>query len=283
MKKLTDEAIEEVISSDEVMRACPAVVAKVTDAAADPDTTARDLAKIVSTDEGISAKILKLVNSAFYGMSGEISTITQATIILGMREILSLVYSIPTRSLYGSPDAGIDGKSLWEHSVLTAAISREISYFVKYQVPEEVFVAGIIHDVGKAIISRILGNSYTVLIEESSARGLDHEEAERALIGVPHTVVGRRLLGRWNFPAVLQEAVMFHHNPVVDGKVKPVAGIVYVGNRLARTPPEVSFGVVLSGLLGSVVEALGLGRRSIAEAYMKAGRSFEELKQIHEV
>ncbi|HHN45804.1 MAG TPA: HDOD domain-containing protein [Planctomycetes bacterium] len=277
MRKLTSEEVERALAAEEIISACPAVVAHITETASRTETTARDLAKIIATDEALSAKVLKVVNSAFYGMPGEISTVTQAAIILGLREIMSLVYSVPVGNVFGGSKAD-DMVAVWEHSVLTGIIAREICYLVKYPLPEEIFIAGVIHDVGRPVIYKILGEQYTILAEETRARKLDLEDAERALIGIPHTEAGARLLDAWRFPGVLREAVAFHHRPVADDGLKKVAAMVYVGDKLADTPPDASFGAVLSGMLAEVVQSLGLTRRSIAEAYSRAGAAFEEVR-----
>ena len=137
MRRLSDEEISEVLGLEDVVGACPAVVARITEVAGDPNATARDIADIIATDEGLTTRVLKLVNSSFFGLAGRISTVTQATVILGMREVKSLVYSVPVGSLFSGIEAnGLDSVAVWDHSVMVGIIAREMSYLMRYPLPE---------------------------------------------------------------------------------------------------------------------------------------------------
>jgi len=240
--KIDKKELEKKLEDQKALPACPAVVSAVSRIARDPKSTARDLGKIISTDKALTAKVLKVVNSAFYGMPGTISTVTQAVVILGFQEIKNLVYSIPSSELFkeGGVENGIDLSRLWKHSVVTAVISREIAYNIRYNLPEEAFVAGLIHDIGKVVLNKFLGPAYRGVAEMSMEDPFaeKHLAAEKEELGSTHSEMGQMLAAHWTFPRELQDAVQFHHEPTSHGMIKTLPAIVNAANIIARGLPR---------------------------------------------
>jgi len=205
--------IERLVRDAEGLPPCPAVLAKVGALSKDANSSARDLGRVIGTDEALTSRLIKLVNSPFYGLRGTISTVTQAVVILGYQEIKNIVYSVQAEDVFrkGAASGGIDVVALWDHSLQVAVVARELSYRVRYAVPEEVFVAGIIHDLGQVILNELLGDEYRKFRARAHADNRDLAAAEREAFGTDHAEIGSRLTAKWNFPELLQIAVRHHH------------------------------------------------------------------------
>jgi len=205
--------LERALRDAEGLPPCPAVLAKVAAVCKDPGSGARDLGRVIATDEALTSRLIKRVNSAYYGLRGTISTVTQAVVILGYQEIRNIVYAVQTERVFrdGAAPDGIDVIALWDHSLQVAVLAREFCYRIRYPIPEEVFVAGIIHDIGQVILSRLLGDEYRRFKARAHADALDLAAAESAAFGTDHAEVGWRLTAKWDFPESLQSAVRRHH------------------------------------------------------------------------
>jgi len=210
---LDHQALERLLAGAEALPSCPPVLAKVAEICSDPASSARDLGAVIATDEALTSRLIRLVNSAYYGLKGTISTVTQAVVVLGYVEIRNMVYAVRTGDLFAETSApgGIDVLALWNHSLQVAVLARELSYRLRYPVPEEVFVAGVIHDLGQVILNQLLGAGYRKFREQAHADGVDLAAAEETAWGTSHAEVGRRLTARWDFPQSLQDAVAHHH------------------------------------------------------------------------
>ena len=234
MVEIDPGRLEGLLEDEDSIPACPEVVSKVSELCADEKSTARDIGQAIMADEAISSKLIKLANSSFYGLSGRISTVTQAAIILGSNEIRSVVYSLPAMDLFSSStvEGGIDLRALWEHSVRVAVLARQLAYSIRYDRPEEAFVGGVLHDMGQVILNRLLGADYSKLRDEARAAGQDLAAHELDKMGTSHAELGKRLVEKWSFPEVLSGAVEFHHSPERAAEGSGVAMLVFAANRL---------------------------------------------------
>jgi HD-like signal output (HDOD) protein len=248
MAKLIDRGrLERILRDADALPPCPAVLTKVGELSRDPTSSARDLGAVIATDEALAAQLIKRVNSAFYGLRGTISTVTQAVVILGYQEIRNIVYTVQTEQVFSGQtgSGGIDVLALWDHSLQVAVLARDFSYRIRYPIPEEVFVAGIIHDIGQVIMNSLLGEEYRRFKARAHADLLDLAAAEVANFGVDHTEVGWRLTAKWDFPESLQLAVRHHHrlessegSPAGIAPMVLAANIVCLGRERGRPSEE---------------------------------------------
>ncbi len=236
MSPIDREQLEKRLAEGNTLPPCPQVVAKVTDLCADESATARDIGRAIMADEAISTRLIKLANSSFYGLSGKVSTVTQAAIILGSNEIRSIVYALPVKDLFTKcgNEEGLDLEALWGHSVRVAALARELSYKIRYPRPEEIFVAGIIHDMGKVVLDQLLPGEYAEVLSEAEEKGLDVVAHEEEVLGTSHAEVGRRLAEVWRFPDMLADAILYHGRPAEAAEASPVAALVCAADTLER-------------------------------------------------
>jgi len=234
MGGLDAKALESALSKKDALPPCPEVVVRVAKLCADETASSLDIGRAIMADEAISAKLIRLANSAFYGLSGRVSTVTQAAIILGTNEIRSIVCALPARDLFAERGAegGIDLSSLWSHSARVAVLARELAYSLRHEHAEEVFVGGIFHDIGQVILSGLLSKQYQDLHLEVWRAGADLASCERERLGMTHADVGKRLVEKWNFPGVLSGAVALHHSPERAMAESTAAMLVFAANRL---------------------------------------------------
>jgi putative nucleotidyltransferase with HDIG domain len=238
---LDREELGRLLAGAEAIPACPAVLGKVAELCRDPASSARDLGNVIATDEALTSRLIKIVNSAYYGLRGTIATVTQAVVVLGYQEIRNMVYAVRAEDLFQEGDLceGLDLVALWDHCLQVAVLARDFCYRLHYPVPEEVFVAGVIHDIGQVILNRLMGAEYREFVEVTHAAGRDLAAAEEERYGVSHAEVGRLLAEKWNFPESLQTAVARHHrapdlapdNPGVDSFVLAANRVTLVRSR----------------------------------------------------
>jgi putative nucleotidyltransferase with HDIG domain len=181
-----------------------------------PDTSLKKVGDIISKDVSMSAKVLQLVNSAFFGLPQEITDPQQATIYLGVDTLKALVLSIHVFSSF-TEDADIYGASLadmWRHCMTTGKLAKDIAHneFANKKVEDDALIAGILHDVGKLILLK-LPEQYKHIKDFIVKNGVDHVNAEYAILKTTHAELGACLLGLWGIPNNIVETIAFHHNP----------------------------------------------------------------------
>ncbi len=186
----------------------PGIVAKLSRMAEDPDTTTEQMGKLISKDHILSAKLLKLVNSAFYGFPQKISSLSSAIILLGFNVIKSLIISASIFELMETSDL-----ELWEHSLGTAVVTNVMAKRLDISDPEEVSTAGLIHDIGKVAIKMELPEEYDKIRNVVEMKQVSFREAELLVLGIDHAEVGGWLAKSWFLPKKLIEPIAHHHNP----------------------------------------------------------------------
>jgi HD-like signal output (HDOD) protein len=272
-------ALERLLERADALPPCPPVLARVAEICADPDSSARDLGAVIATDEALTSRLIRLVNSAYYGLSGTVATVTQAVVVLGYLEIRNMVYAVRAETVFaeGATSGGIDVLELWDHSLQVAVLARELCYRVRYPVPEEVFVAGVIHDLGQVILNQALGPAYRDFRERAHDDGLDLAAAEEAAWGTSHAEVGRRLTAKWGFPEPLQSGVAGHHR-LPPGEPAGLAPFVLAANLavLGRSRGREAR-AALAEVPGPVREFLRLDLVRLEEAL---GRAAEECARL---
>ncbi len=186
----------------------PGIISKLTKMADDPETTTEQMGKVISKDHVLAAKLLKLVNSAFYGFPQRISSLSSAIILLGFNVIKSLIISASIFEVMEDQDV-----ELWEHSLGCAVVCNVIADRLGISEPEEVSTAGLIHDIGKVAIKMELPEEYEEINQLMVARQIPMQQAEQEILGLDHAEVGGWLTKSWNLPNKLLEPVSCHHDP----------------------------------------------------------------------
>ncbi|MBI5836740.1 MAG: HDOD domain-containing protein [Candidatus Eisenbacteria bacterium] len=193
----------------------PQVVHQVIERSRDINCSIRELAELVSRDQGLVTRVLRLVNSAFYGFSRRISTVSLALTILGLRNVRNMVINVGLAGFFrgGTTQSRSTRLRLWEHSVETAVGAMTLARLRRMGEPDEAFTAGLLHDIGRIALDYYhhdLSARIESLIEEE---GLSEVEAERRVTGVDHGAIGAWVAAQWNLPSTLCSTIRYHHDP----------------------------------------------------------------------
>lgn len=233
LRKLTDT---EIIDSVDNLPVLSAVVNKSIVILGDPNCSIRDLTDLISKDQSITAKIIKMANSAFYGYPRQIRTLSEAIVILGFRKIRTLLITASASThLNGSVEGYMIAKGeLWKHSYAVAFISGLISKLTGKGQPDEAFTVGILHDIGKLILGNFLRGSYNEIVDLAHETDVNFAVAEERILGIHHAEVGGIILDKWNFPSFMSGTVRKHHHPLESEENKTLVEILSLADTWVR-------------------------------------------------
>jgi putative nucleotidyltransferase with HDIG domain len=212
----------------------PQVATQLLRISADPDASAEDLRKVIATDQALTSQILKIANSAMFGMMREVNTLTQAIMTLGFSTIKSVVIASSAKNLYHRGTVGLQERLIWEHALVTAISSRAFAKAVRFPRIEEAFIGGLLHDIGKSVLGVKFPERYGALLRTVYNEQGDCLALELDTFGFDHAMVGEALVQQWNLAPSLQQAVRWHHDPIHAAEDhRSLAAIVALANHMA--------------------------------------------------
>lgn len=264
-------AYDRIIRRLERLPALSEVIDKILDQAKDPDASAHDLAVLIGMDEGLSSRLLRLVNSPFYGLAGKVSSVQAAVTLLGLRTVRSLALSVSVFQSFKWADPEESNRFLrfWQHSLATATAAGRIAALKAWKSPEEAFTAGLMHDLGKLIMLQKDPEPFEAACEEARRRGVDLPAVEEERFGIDHPRLGHMVAEKWKFPEGLRDAIRLHHDAATaarNGGGENLALCIVVANAAAKlslmgeSGNDHRFAVPMEA-----VDALGLTRGSISD------------------
>lgn len=264
-----DERLDALVRQVRDLPALPDAVVRVMHLTDDPKSGIADVAKVLISDQALAARVLKLANSAFYGSSRRIATISEAVVILGMRTTRNLVMASGCQEMLENEVAGycLPRGALLRHSLACASVAQALAKRVKYRGTEEAFVAGLLHDLGKVVMNLYLRDQFIQVLIQVAAGKMAYSEAERAVFSFDHAEAGAYLLERWNLPASLVAAVRYHHAPLDAPGDSPLPCLVHVADAVCLT---LGIGLGMDGL------AYTLQPEALARLHLTAD-DFEEV------
>lgn len=214
----------------------PSVVAKMIELVDNPKTSAASLARLISTDQALTAKILKLANSPYYGFPREISTVNLAIVVLGFNTVKDIGLSITVLNAFKGRQESehFDVTKFWEHCIACGVASRFLARVFRYGTVGEAFVAGLLHDVGKVVLNQYLDDEFKEIMKQVHEKDATLIEAERKVLGTTHAEVGGWLADRWNLPAPIANAIRLHHQPLEPVRQREIVLLVHFADFLVR-------------------------------------------------
>ena len=262
----TDEArvIKIALSRIGDIATLPEVTAKIISVVDDPKSTARDLHGIIKNDPALATKILKVVNSAFYGLPGQVSEIDRAIILLGLSAVKNIAISASISRLFTGDQITdkFSAKDIWKHSVGVACATRQFCALVgKKAFAEEAFLAGLIHDLGLLVERQAFPEQLTEVIKVASKNpDRSFSEIEKEIVGTDHPALGTALATKWKFPRSLQVTTGYHHN--VDNlseDVRLLPSLIYIADVLC-CHDKIGFYLTANGqpLEDTLLQSVGL-------------------------
>ncbi len=243
----------------------PTVMVELVQALNNEDIELNLLGRIIAKDPSMSVNVLKVANSAFYQLPVKVNTIEHAVRMLGTREIASLCIACTAGKTLKAPDnqATIDLSMFWKHSVATGVISKVLCSELGIQTQNNIYLAGLIHDVGKIILDRFMHDVYKEIVKITYNENISVIEAEQRVIGESHAKVGGWLMEAWNLPSIFVDIANYHHSVMeTDEDSRLEVAIVSLSNQLARLK-SFGFGGDMSGVVLADIDAWKI----IDEAY----------------
>ncbi len=214
----------------------PQVASKVLELSSDPNTSAAKLQQVIGDDQAMTARILKIANSAMYACSRKIKTLTEAIVMLGFNSIRSLVVTSAARNLYNTKTnrTGLKERLLWEHSIGTAFACRFLAEKHRPGLMEEAFLAGLMHDIGKLVLNMREPEKFDEIVQIVYNENRPFAETENEILGFDHTVVGAMLVNKWKLSPVLEEAIRNHHHEAAFAADNHLLLYLDLGNKLTH-------------------------------------------------
>ncbi len=210
-----NQAIKLALSRIGEIATLPEVTAKIISVVDDPRSTARDLHNIIKNDPALATKILKVVNSAFYGLPGQVSDLDRAIVLLGLSAVKNIAISASISRLFTAEKLSdtFSARDLWKHSVAVGVVTRQFACLVgKRAFAEEAFLAGLIHDLGLLVERQAFPEQLAEVIQVAAKTNRPFTEIEAEIVGADHQALGSALAAKWKFPRVLQIVLGYHHN-----------------------------------------------------------------------
>jgi HD-like signal output (HDOD) protein len=226
---------EKILQGNFEISSLPNIFYKVNSAVEDPETSFGEIGQIISGDVVLAARLLKIVNSSFYGFSSKIETITHAVTIVGMIQLRDLVLATTIAGQFRSiTKTTLDMEAFWLHSVSTGLAARIIAHYRKESNPERYYVMGLLHDIGRLLLLLNAPDEMKLVLEHYRKGGLLYE-AEYEVLGLDHAKVAGALLEKWELPVRLTDAINFHHDPE-NAKINPTdAAIIHVADIISHS------------------------------------------------
>jgi len=201
----------------------------------EPNAPVAEIEKVLRHDPGLTTNVLKLANSAFFGIPSKVGSVKQAFVLLGAKRFTELVLATCTCSVM---DKAVDGYELppgelWRHSIEVSTAAEALMKYKKIAEPKDIFTPALLHDLGKLVLGRFVKEEFDG-IKSIVATGVPYEIAENMALGTDHAEIGAQILSQWSFPQDVVNAVRFHHNPDAVHDANMQIDIVYLANFLCR-------------------------------------------------
>jgi len=268
--------IQELFQGDVEIPTLPEVYYDFKEVMEDPDGSFEKISEIISTDTGLTVRLLKIVNSAFYAFPSQIETISHAISVVGLEQLNNLVLSTVVMDRFkGIPDSVINMESFWKHSIACGIGARVIASHKKEINTERYFVAGMIHDIGRLVIALAAPFSILSVFMRCKSEEISLHEAEKDILGFNHTDVGQLLLKNWQLPEFHQNVVGNHHHG--SSSINLEAGILNLADHIAN---ELKLGDSGEGLFPPALDEEILGQLQLPED-LDIEKIKEEVEQLY--
>jgi HD-like signal output (HDOD) protein len=208
------ESLEKTLMNIKDLPTLPAVLRQVSALIESNETDMKKIADVIMTDSALSLRIIRLVNSAFYGLRNRVTSLQHAVVALGLRAVYNLMLGLTVVKLFkNEKTAHFDPHQLWRHSFGCALLSEKIAALVKYPFPDECFIGGLLHDMGRLVFDQYLHSRFIDACVYSADHGESMLNSERKIIGFDHAEAGSWLAERMNIPDSFINVLRYHHTP----------------------------------------------------------------------
>ncbi len=274
------EQIKRQLSSIGTVPSIPHIITEVSALLDSDRTSAADLCKIISRDQGIVTKILAVANSPLYGLPRRVSTIEFAVVIIGFEHIKNILVALSLVDVFKTRNTpNWNQNAYWTHSLLTATAAKRIADDLHYPKSGEVFTAGLLHDLGLVVYQRYLNGDFNKIVKLVDEEQMRHLNAEELVLGYTHQDIAEYLLEKWNFPPYIGQAILYHHKPSLAEDRKVLASLIHLADYMTQRLNTGSFSWDNSYEFDdNVIDILGFGNFEYLEKFIG---SYEELFKSH--
>lgn len=236
----------EIISKMKSLPSMSGIAAKVLKLLDEPKSNAGEVERLLKQDPSLTANLLKLTNSAYFGIPSKIGSVRQAVVLMGWKKISKLVMAACVNAITDRQILGYDlpPGMLWQHSIAVSVTAEGLMRELKIAESDEIFTAALLHDLGKLILGGFVEEELEE-IEKVAARGAPFQMAEQEVLGTDHAEIGGLMLESWSFPTELISAVRWHHDPDAAPQTSSMTDIVHVANVLCLM---IGIGIGVEGL-----------------------------------
>ncbi|MEQ1683188.1 MAG: HDOD domain-containing protein [Burkholderiaceae bacterium] len=253
------------ISAVRDLPALPAAVLELLDMLGRDDVETGALVAKISLDQALTAKTLRLANSSFYGVPRHVASVSEATAVLGLRTVRSVVTAAALTGSFKPPVcAGFDFMAFWRHAVSTAVSARLVAAELGGDT-EAAFTAGLLHDIGQLVLASSFPERFAQVLAHRAAAGVELRDAEQALLGTNHASVGTMVAEHWRFPEQIVDAIGLHHTPPAGGSSGELARIVHVADALVRSLEQGDGGEAVPSACAAIWAGMGLPAEAWAQ------------------
>ena len=200
-----------------------------------PQTSASQIGTMISEDQALTAQVLRVVNSAYYGFPRQINNITHSIVILGFNKVRDIVLMSSIIDSFRGKTGEFDFVEFWKHSMAAAIASDSLGSTLSLSCAEDSFVGGLLHDIGKLVLATSFPKPFGEALALAEKNNILLREAEMELFGFDHSLVGNILAVRWGFTETLCDAIHHHHNPSLGRRGQELASVIHVGDIIARS------------------------------------------------
>jgi len=279
MKEPNESKIRKMIQGINQISTLPMIYARINELIDNPTSSASNVGKIISGDQGLTVRLLKLVNSAFYGFPSKIDTVSRAVTIIGFKQLRELVCATSVLGMFKDlgNDVSLNMEDFWKHSIACGLTSRILAIYGRQENPESFFVAGLLHDIGRLILLEKYSEKYKTVFSVANEKNLLVFEAEMDIFGFTHAAVAKELVSFWNLPHNLQGAVGYHHEPGRVEDNSTYADIVHIADILVHANEIGSSGErFIPPLVPDAWKKVGLKKSILEPAFENLHEQFQD-------
>ncbi len=210
-------SLETIIEACDQLPPFPAVLNRALNLLNNPNVSLQEIVETIQYDQSITTNVLKICNSAYFGLRQPVGSLHEAVILLGFSQLLEILLSGVADSMMGKAVSGYDLEAgeLWKHSVSSALLSQIIARRIHREPSPLVFTAALIHDIGKVMLNSFVAEQSDLIKELVQTRGISFLEAEKEVLGIDHAELSALIIEKWNFPREIFQATRFHHTPLL--------------------------------------------------------------------
>lgn len=280
---MTPLSIDEVLKLIQRLPSLPTVVMDLLATMEQDNVDIDTLARKIAQDQALTAKTLRLANSSFYGRSGDVGTMAEAIAVLGFRTVRSIVTTAGLMQSLNEVGSGkVDLIPFWRHAIGVAVCARELAPYSQVN-PDQAFTAGLLHDIGRLVLVTQFAAQHSEVEFYRHEHDCSALEAEQAVLGIDHAVIGQALTVHWKFPSPLQRAVGLHHAADIPAHA-PLALIVAVANSIIHTfGKSGATDEAVSVLPAPLCSRLGLESETLLRVFTRVEKNLEAYSKLLEI